>query len=420
MDWIKLTYNEAPGRKMHVDINKAFASIEQLCDPHLRGKPVAIAAYDTPRGVIISMSHEAKVAGITVGMRVQDARRLCRNLTVLRADYNKYRDVHHKLNVLLAQYTNNLIAKSIDEFVLDLSGCPLVNRSMHDTAREIKERIRAEVGESLSVSIGISTNNFLAKTAAGLYKPDGLFEISLANVRSVYEKLRLMDLCGIAQNNCARLNRFEIFTVMDFYKAPVRILKAAFQSIEGYRWHQRLHGWEMDSIVFDRKTYGNSYALPQPWQTPEELAPILSKLVQRTGFRMRRSGYTCKGVHVAMLYQDGDHWHQGMKFDEPMLDSRDIYRKAFKLMCRAPHRKPVRALAESVFHLERGAAAQMTLFGVKEETERLVKALDAINLRYGDFVITPAVMLAAKDLVPDRISFGSVEDLEQWSDGGDE
>ena len=412
MEWINLTFNPAPARKMHVDLNKAFASIEQLCDPHLRGKPVAVAAYDSPRGAIIAPSHEAKLRGVTVGMSVKEGRQLCPALTVLRPDYNKYRDVHRKLKTLLQEYTDALIAKSIDEFVLDLTACPLAHNSMHETAREIKARLRAEIGESLTVSIGIAPNNFLAKTAAGLHKPDGLFEINQANALAVYKKLRLMDLCGIAQNNCVRLNRHGIYTVPDFYHADVTTLKAAFESIAGYQWHQRLHGWEMDAIQFDRKSYGNSYALPQEWSTPEELAPILAKLVERTGFRMRRGSYRCRGVHVAMVYRDGDHWHKGISLQAGVFDSRDIYKLAFRLLCSAPARKPVRVLAESVFRLERLPTQQMTLFGETEAQARLVHALDAINERYGDFVITPAILLAAKDLVPDRISFGNVEDLE--------
>jgi DNA polymerase-4 len=413
MTLIPLPFNPKPATTMHIDLNSCFASVEQLTDAHLRGKPVAVAAYDSPGGCIIAPSIEAKQLGIKVGMRVKDGRRLCRGLIVLQPDPEKYRSVHLRLKKMLSEYTDALSPKSIDEFVLNLEGYPALKLGMMAIAREIKNRIRAEIGESLTVSIGIAPNRFLAKTAASLRKPDGLDEINTGNHRALYAKMKLTDLCGIAERNALRLQQQGLYSVLDFYDADERRLRAAFQSILGFYWYARLRGWEMDDVDFGRKSYGNSFALPQPLSEPEELAPILTKLIEKTGQRMRKGNHACHGVHVALMYRDGTHWHRGASSQKALFDSRDIYRAAYTLLRAAPYKKPVAILAESVYDLRPAGATQLELFEDVNASRRLAETVDGINARYGNFVITPARMLGTGHLVPDRISFGGVKELEE-------
>jgi DNA polymerase-4 len=398
---------------MHIDLNSCFASIEQQANPHLRGKPIAVAAYDSPRGCIVAPSVEAKRLGIKTGMPVQQGRQLCRELVVLQPDPNKYRAVHLKLKKLLSEYTDVLIPKSIDEFVLDLEGFPALKAGLHTVGREIKARIRREIGDALTVSIGIAPNRFLAKTAAGLHKPDGLDEINGSNYRAVYERMKLTDLCGIKTANALRLHSQGVYSVLDFYEADARRCKSAFKSILGFYWYARLRGWEVDGEEWGRKSFGNSFALPTALKDPEELAPVLTKLVEKTGQRMRAGNYACHGVHVAVLYRSGAHWHKGLRSQGALLDSRDIFRVAYRLLCASPYREPVAILAESVFDLTGAGARQLDLFSDVDKTARLVNAVDAINARHGNFVITPARMLGTAGIIPDRISFGSVKELEE-------
>lgn len=400
---------------MHIDLNSCFASVEQQANPLLRGKPIAVAAYNSPNGCILAPSVEAKKFGIKTGMRVKEGKLLYPKLVVLSSDPNKYRFIHLKLRSLLNEYTWDVTPKSIDEFVLCLE-----NKDLWKVAGEIKIRIKEEIGDWLRVSIGIAPNRFLAKTAAGLHKPDGLDEINKDNFKEIYTNLKLMDLCGIKQNNCVRLNNEGIFSVMDFFNATSEKLQKAFHSICGNDWYLRLHGWEADDIIFGRRSYGNSFAIPKQLSSPEELAPILQKLVEKTGIRMRTAGYNCRGVHVSLLYRDGSYWHHGEKTGGLLFDSRDIYKTAFEIMCRSPYRKPVAILAESCFNLEKTVVQQTCLFEDLEKKRKLVEAMDRINHRWGQFVITPALMLApvapgmdTRDLVPDRVAFGGIKELEE-------
>jgi DNA polymerase-4 len=219
-----------------------------------------------------------------------------------------------------------------------------------------------------------------------------------------------MDLTGIKKGNTTRLNSAGIFTVLDFYNASGRNLQAAFHSIIGHDWFLRLHGYEADGQEFARRSFGNSFALPVPYSKPEELAPILAKLVEKTGFRLRTAGYHAGGVHVSLVFRDWSFWHHGQKV-ATIFDSRDIFKIAFKILSSCPNRKPVHTLAVSVFNLEKNTCQQLGFFD--DRKEELVKAMDKVNKRWGDFVICPASMMETASVVHDRIAFGRVRELEE-------
>lgn len=416
MDYpIDLPFNPNPSTIMHLDLNSCFATIEQQANPLLRGKPTVVAAYVTPSGCILASSIEAKKYGIKTGMRVKEGRLLYPKLIVLSPDPWKYRNIHLKLRRLLSDYTDKIVPKSIDEFVLNLEGYPVASRGIQTVAGEIKKRIKKEIGEWLTISVGIAPNRFLAKTAAGLHKPDGLDEINKDNFTAIFYSLCLTDICGIKERNAVRLMNVGIFTVLDFYQADLRQLKAAFNSVLGYYWYLRLRGWEIDDVEFGRRSYGNSFALPQPLASPKELAPILQKLVQKTGQRLRKAGYRVRGIHLSLLYRDFSYWHQGVTLPKTIFDSREIYQEAFRILCRSPYKKAVRNLAVSCFNLVKASSLQLDLFTDTIKKEKITQAIDQVNSRWGDFIITPARMLGTKRLVLDRIAFGNVKELEEFT-----
>jgi len=235
---------------------------------------------------------------------------------------------------IFRDYSPNVTPKSIDEAVIDLTDtlC-LFKGSVVDIGKEIKRRFRKEIGEWMRCSIGVSTNRFLAKLAASLHKPDGLDIIDHTNVLDVYRRVKLLDLNGINTRFQARLNAYGIFTPMEFYEAPLQLLKQqVFRSILGYYWYLRLRGWEIDAVDFKRKSFGNTYALQQQTNDPRALSKLLMKLCEKTGRRLRRASYSAQGAHVACVYTDLSWWHIGRKFDVPVYTTRDIYIKALRLL----------------------------------------------------------------------------------------
>lgn len=397
---------------MHIDLNSCFATVEQQANPLLRNKPIGVAAYDSPRGVIIAPSVEAKKLGIKVGFRVSEAKKICPNIQILEPDTEKYRFVHHTLKNLLSQYTSELQPKSVDEFILDFKNTPRYRLGQNDKelikiGAEIKKRIKTEVGDYVTVSVGISKNKFLAKTASNLKKPDGLDFINQHNYKKIYLGLELMDLTGIAGKSLVRLNNHGIHTVWDFYNASSYKLRTVFQSVVGNYWYLKLRGYEIENYKDVRKSFGHQYSLPKPLKTLPELTPILTKLVEKMGSRLRNSGYKTQGVHLSILYTDYTRWHKSLKTKKALYDSRDIYKEILKLFLQSP-KKEVRILGISCFNLTRADVLQLELFSDVEKDHNLTKLLDSVNNKWGGFVISPASMLEAKNHVHDRIGFGNV------------
>ena len=411
-----LGFNPNPAFIMHLDINSCFATIEQQANPFLRGKPLVVAAYDSSGGCVIAPSIEAKKIGIRVGMRVKDAKEIFPKVFVLTPDPWKYRSVHLALRKILLSYTNNLVPKSIDEFVLNLEGYPCLRENdIKNIAREIKLRIRKEIGEWMSVSVGISTNRFLAKLASSFHKPDGLDEINSSNFLRIYSGLKLTDLSGIKSRNVFRLNMMGIFSVLDFYNSPLWKLKASFRSINSYYWFLRLRGWEIDDFETKRKSYGNSYALPKPFKDLNKLSPILMKLVEKMSFRLRKANLKTQGIHLALYYRDGSFWHWGVKTSRVLFDTRDIYKEMLRLLGLSYLGKPVREISVSCLNLVKSKSSQLEFFDDVLKKEKLTESIDEINNRWGEFVVYSAKMVNTKDYVPDRIAFGGVKELEEFT-----
>ena len=412
-----MEFNSSPSTIMHIDLNSCFATIEQQANPFLRGKPVAVAAFTSPGGCILAASVEAKRLGIKTGMRVRDGRALYPKLVILPPDPWKYRNVHLKLRKLISDYTNDFSPKSIDEFVLNLRDYCYTYKTVSCTlvAQEIKQRIKSEIGEWLTVSIGIALNRYLAKVAAGLHKPDGLDEINKDNFLDVYSKLKLTDLTGIKERNAARLNGMGIYSVLDFYEAPIWKLKAAFHSINGLYWHSRLSGYEVDDIEFGRRSYGNSVALGKNLSKIGELSPILARLTEKMCSRLRGAGYRASGIHLMLAYKNGSWWHRGRLLAQPQFDSRDFYKAAFRLLIEANPGSPVLNIAVSCFDLTRENSLQLDLFEDVDRRKNLVRSLDRVNERWGSFTVGSAKSFGGAKMVMDRIAFGGIKELEEFS-----
>lgn len=398
---------------MHVDLNSCFATIEQQANPLLRGKPIVVAAYNSPNGCVVAPSIEAKLYGIKTGMTVRDAKLLYPKVVVRTPDPAKYRAVHLLFRHIFKDYSPDVTPKSIDEAVIDLTDtlC-LFKGSVVDIGKDIKKRFREEIGEWMKCSIGVSTNRFLAKLAASLHKPDGLDVIDHSNILDIYKKVSLLDLNGINTRFQARLNAYGIFTPIEFYNAPLELLKKqVFQSILGYYWFLRLRGHEIDATDFKRKSFGNTYALQKQTNDSRELAKLLMKLCEKTGRRLRRADYSAQGVHVSCVYTDLSYWHIGRKFDVPVYTTRDIYIKAIRLLNMSGYKKRVRNLAVSVYGLIPSTGEQLEMFS--PPAHAVSEAMDKINDKWGEFVITPALMMGMDNTILDRIAFGGVKELEE-------
>jgi DNA polymerase-4 len=400
---------------MHIDLNSAFATIEQQAYPLLRGKPVGVCSYLSPGGIVLAASYEAKSKGVNTGTPIRDAKLLCPDMVFLMPDPDKYFYINAKLFALLHEYTSDLTPLSIDEFAIDFSRSRRIHgRPLAKIALEIKARIKSDIGDWMRVNIGIGTNRFLAKTAAGLNKPDGLDIITAANLESIYASMGLRDLCGINYRYETRLNVNNIFTPLDFLRADVDFLhKRVFKSIEGYRWYSRLRGWEVDSVQYGRKSFGNDFALYAPTDDRQAVSRLFMKLAEKTGRRLRSNGYHARGAHLWLLYDDHSYWHKSCKLRNILYSTRDIYSAVQHIFNQQPVRKAVSKLGLSVFSLEPTAPEQLELFDTpRTKQRRIARAVDKMNDRYGEFTVISAQMMNMEDTIIKRVPFGATKDLK--------
>lgn len=384
---------------VHLDINSCFATIEQQANPNIRNKPVVVAAYASNSGCVLAASVDAKKIGIKTGMRVKEAKLIYPKVIVISPDPPKYRFVHKKILRILKRYSFKVVPKSIDEFVFKIE-----SNNPYLSCLEIKSKIKEEVGEYITVSIGISVNRYLAKIASNLKKPDGLSIINSSNVKDVFKNLKLTDLTGIKKGNSARLNLYGIKTSSDFLDTPVWKLKIAFGGIGGLYWYLRLHGYEIDNFKSKRGMYGNSFA-PPPDKSNNTLE-ILSKLSEKTGLRLRNANYKASGVHLFLQDRNGRSWHMGRKTKKDIFTSNDIFKEMKNLLSLSPIQNNIRLIAISTFNLKPKKALQLEIFDNVLKKESLSKSLDILNTKYGDYTIFPARMINTEDIIKDRIAFG--------------
>lgn len=424
-------YNPEIPLVMHIDLNSCFATVEQQARPMLRGRPVAIVNRRTEHTMIVTASYEAKAQGVTLGMKLKDAKKICPGLVGIESDPAKYRFVYHKMMDIMSDYSAHVRMKSIDEGVIDFHEATdaMKRRGLIDIGFEIKQRLRDEIGCAMRCNVGIATNRFLAKTAASLHKPDGLDVIDCKNIRQTYGTLALTDLTGIAHRNEERLNAVGIMTPLHFLDADAQMLKSmVFKSINGYQWHQRLRGWEVDNVDYDLKTAGRQFVLDGYNMPYDQILKRLHHLCEATGKKIRSQGKIARGVLVwATTHKEpgtqkqtgrggweeqrgSRYWHARHMATMPFFSDQAIYAQAKHMFANAP--PLIRTIGVSVYELSDDNDPQLSLFGDELARERhITSAVDEINDRYGKHVIHSADTLGTGHNVKEKIPFGSTRYL---------
>lgn len=398
---------------MHIDLNSCFATVEQQARPKLRGKPVAIVNRRCEKTSIVTASYEAKAVGVKVGMRLDEAKTLCPNLIPLESDPPKYRYVYHKLLDIMRDYSAHVTMKSIDEGVIDFhdTSASIAERDLVEIGHEIKQRLRDEIGVWMKCNIGISTNRFLAKTAASLHKPDGLDIITSQNIKQVLGELKLTDLTGIASRNEKRLNSVGIYTPLQFLAADKTTLrKVVFKSVVGEWWYQRLRGFEVDDVTTKVGRVGRQYVLERFDLTHGEVLGRLHHLCESVGSRLRSQGFSARGVYVYAKTLERGYWHASSLSPLPFFSDQTIYAQASRLFEQAPD--GLKEIGVHCYELALGDISQLSLFADEITHERqIVSAIDEINQRFGERTIHSADTLNTGIYVKTKVPFGSTRYL---------
>jgi DNA polymerase-4 len=396
-----------------IDLNCAFASIEQQHDPKLRGKPLAIAAYATDAATIVSSSREARDLGIKTGMRVFEAKAIYPRIIVREPNPPRYRAASDTLIEILLRHTPDVLRMSIDEASMNLAGTPdLVKLGPEGVGRAVKRAIREEIGECVTCSVGISTSIWMAKQASNLDKRDGLQRIDHTNLVAVFERLELTDLSGVAEATASRLRKARIMTVIDFlYATPAQLGLSGMRSDVANGWHQRLRGFEVSSFEsVSRKSYSHSHVLARATTSQAELEELLMRLSDMVGRRLRAAERRGSVVSIGVVYRpDVDRLSKQSKLAAPISTGDEIYQAALKLLAARDTRRAIGTLGVGLAGLSEAGPGQLDLFAApsKPRDARLETAMDAIRDRFGEDAVQRARLLGRAPVVRDRIAFGN-------------
>ena len=410
---IELGLNTADPATLVIDLNCAFASIEQQHEPALRGRPLAIAAYATDAATIVSSSREARDLGIKTGMKVFEAKALFPAVIVREPNPPLYRDVSDKLIEIMERHTPDVLRMSIDEASMNLAGTPNLKKlGPEGVGRAIKGAIRQEIGECVTASVGVSTSIWMAKQASNLDKRDGLQRIDHSNLVAVFEKLRLTDLSGIAEATARRLARGGILTPVQFLRATTPRLRLAGMHEEVAKgWSMRLRGFEVGGFeTARRKSYSHSHVLARATASQRELEELLMRLSDMVGRRLRAANRRGTIVSVGIVYRpDAGHFSRQAKQPQPVATGDEIYQAALALLAARDPRLTVGTLGVGLSGLTEGDAGQLDLFGepAAPRKERLEAAVDAIRDRFGEDAVQRSRLLGRARVVRDRIAFGN-------------
>ncbi len=424
----------APSNKLiaHLDMNSYFASVEQQANPALRGKALGVCAYLHESGCIIAASIEAKKQGMKVGMTVREARLQVPGAVFVENDAAKYRAVTSKVFSLLRELTDKVEHYSIDEAFLDLTGWYRDAAEASWALTRVRARIKNEIGDWLRCSIGIAPTRFLAKTASDFKKPNGLTIIDRENLDSILVQLQLEDICGIAKKTRRRLERLGIMTLIQMKNHPIGNLMHEF-GMNGYFWWCKLNAIEFEDVVMAEtampKSIGHSYCVPKQTNREGKVLPVLMRLTERAGSRMRKLGLRASLIYVSVGFANGPEkrgsfWQPQVgsglhiRFPEPVDDSFSLLGAASQLFQDIWTNEQVNFLSVTFSDLSsptnqiRFNDAAISYCNTQERRIRASRAADAIRDRYGSAVIVYGDMMRLNKEAPDRIGFRKVEGLE--------
>ncbi|PMP88437.1 MAG: DNA polymerase IV [Desulfurella sp.] len=378
----------------HIDADAFFVACEQALNPSLKGKCVAVGKE---RGIITALSYEAKQKGIKRGMRLNQAKNICRDLIVLESHYETYSLFSVRMFEILKRFSPLIEEYSIDEAFVDLTGLRrLHSKTYKEIALSIQSTIKQEL--NISVSIGVSLTKTLAKLASKLKKPYGITLIPGNQIHLFLKDTPIEDVWGIGPNTASLLKKLNIRTALEFVEKDENFLKR-YLSKPYIQTYNELKG--IQSIEFIPKLPNKSISKAQSFAPSNKESFIFSELVKNlelASYKTRRHGLFAKKLTV-------------------FLKTSDFQVSFIKVALSIPTNLPImltntlkeafnKIYTQGLFYRQTGIVlsdltekTQQDLFEdtVKiEKIERIYKALDKINSRFGNNTVCLASSLASK------------------------
>ncbi len=375
-----------------VDMNAFFASIEQLDYPEWRGR--ALAVTNGKQGTcIITSSYEARAYGIKTGMRLKEAKRLCRHLIQVPARPERYVDVSRAIMGALSTLTPDIEIFSVDEAFLDVTHCQSLFGSPEKIGLLAKKLVFKVSG--LLCSIGVSGDKTTAKYAAKLIKPDGYVVIPPWEAKERLRDVNVTELSGIKSGIGSFLEKHGAVKCGEVEKIPISILAKRFGNIGRRIWYmcQGADPEPVHAIVASPKSMGHGKVMPPNTTSQIVIETFLMHMCEKLGKRLRAHQFRAQHFFAGLLnYEIGWLGSKG-KSIQPTNDSSEIFRLAEFLIYQHWNGEPVSQIQVTALDPS-SCGFQMDLFSqINSKREPLYSVLDEINDKFGEFTVAPATML---------------------------
>jgi DNA polymerase-4 len=381
--------------KLYLDFDGFFASVMQQAVPSLRGRPVGVIPFETSAAnstVVIACSKEAKAAGCKNVMRVTEARDVCPDIILITQRPDLFRRAH---NALLNEISCEIpieTVKSIDELACKLDKTSIAAPAA--LAQRIKERIRINIGEQITCSIGFAANRLLAKIACKADKPNGVTIWHPEVMPKPLLALPLEDIPGVGSRMEERLGRAKIRTMSDLWNSQPKQLRALWGNVNGERMWYALHGYDLHAMPTSRGMFGHGRVLPPDWRDAEHAISSTRLLLTKAARRMRRDGYYAGKLWLWLDIRNSA-WF-GQRELHCVQDDHACLAGLAALWDKArgeiPRRAEIIRVGVTLLDLSRANARQLDLLenddGLRQKCELITNTMDGLNRKFGKRVVT--------------------------------
>lgn len=370
---------------VHVDMDAFFVAVEELLNPGLRGKPVAVGGDPTGRGVVASASYEARKYGVRSAMPSYQARQLCPQLIFVQAHYAEYARCSDSVARILERFSPAVEWVSIDEAYLNLYGCERLYGPATTVAEKIHEAIRAEV--RLSASLGIARNRLMAKVASDFAKPGGLLFVLPGYEEQFLRPMPIRALPGIGAKMEEQLQEMGIQTAGELAAMPQDLLQAAF-GINGLVLSRRARGMDGEMLAptdTESKSISREMTLEEDTVDEERLAAVLHHLIEHAANELRKTHRKARCITLKLRHSDFKRVTRSSTIDHATALDEVIFQTALELLRQNPLRRVrIRLIGIHLSHFE-PETGQLNLFSDQRElkSQSLHQQIDQVRERFG-------------------------------------
>lgn len=367
---------------LHMDLDAFFASVEQVDNPSLRGKPVIVGGVPgDKRAVVATASYEARKYGVHSAMPLVRAIELCPNGVFLRGNYKRYGEISRRIMDILREFSPDVLQMSIDEAFVDLTGTERLFGAPEEVAEKIRARVREETG--LTVSIGIAGTMYAAKMASGYKKPNGLTYIRRGGEGVFVRSLPLEKLWGVGEKTRARLRGAGLFTPEEIYQKPESLLESLVGHALGQFLYDAVRGGA--GIRFDERAKNRSLSTERTFGDDLTdgymIETVIMDMSHQIFRRMESKRLKSKTVFIKIRYSDFKTISAQATTPHCIGSAEDIFEQCRALFHKRYQKgRGIRLLGIGISAMEEGEAVQQDLYDAKSQKQaKIEKAIYALE-----------------------------------------